>query len=278
MSILSKTINVVQPYQSERLNSPAIISIPPQHWAGFQELVQRGSNLWPDASPEIKEFADRVTVGRVQQDYYSQANVPSPVPTLQLKDKIMIDPEMMQAQAINLQEDYSNQLDKIPVRVAETSKMFATKQVQAPVWSFANAIAAFNSMYKMPSNEHDNVAASAARLRQFKKMILDEVSEIDLILEKLDNPDSSNGYPQKLNFMTDLADLLGDIQVFCASEMKRFNIPIDATLRIIMDSNFSKLQADGTALFVDGKLQKGPNYWKPEPMIEEMLKLWYGQV
>lgn len=81
-----------------------------------------------------------------------------------------------------------------------------------------------------------------------------------------------------MEIFTELADLLGDIQVFCASEMKRFDIPLDATLRIIMDSNSSKLQADGTALFVDGKLQKGPNYWKPEPMIEEMLRHYYDQV
>jgi hypothetical protein len=35
----------------------------------FQELVQRATNLWPDAHPEVKEFADIVTEGRVLQDY-----------------------------------------------------------------------------------------------------------------------------------------------------------------------------------------------------------------
>lgn len=44
----------------------------------FQELVQRGTNLWPDATPEIKEFADRITnnlygaEGAVMQDYKAQ--------------------------------------------------------------------------------------------------------------------------------------------------------------------------------------------------------------
>lgn len=42
-------------------------------WKHFQELIQRGSNLWPDAPPEIKEFADLVTNGKVMQDYYRQA-------------------------------------------------------------------------------------------------------------------------------------------------------------------------------------------------------------
>ena len=43
-----------------------------KEWKAFQELIQRGANLWPDAPPEIKEFADKVTVGHVQQDYYQQ--------------------------------------------------------------------------------------------------------------------------------------------------------------------------------------------------------------
>ena len=38
----------------------------------FRELVQRGSNLWPDAPPEIKELADLITIGKIQQDYRSQ--------------------------------------------------------------------------------------------------------------------------------------------------------------------------------------------------------------
>lgn len=41
-------------------------------WPQFQELVQRGANLWPDAPPAIKEFADLVTTGKVQQDYRAQ--------------------------------------------------------------------------------------------------------------------------------------------------------------------------------------------------------------
>lgn len=35
----------------------------------FQELVQRGSNLWPDAPAQIKRLADLVTSGKVMQDY-----------------------------------------------------------------------------------------------------------------------------------------------------------------------------------------------------------------
>lgn len=44
-------------------------------------------------------------------------------------------------------------------------------------------------------------------------------------------------------------------------------------LRIIMDSNFSKLGPDGEPLYDErGKLLKGPGYWKPEPKIAEYLR------
>jgi hypothetical protein len=43
-------------------------------------------------------------------------------------------------------------------------------------------------------------------------------------------------------------------------------------LQIIMDSNASKLGADGKPIYdANGKFLKGPNYWKPEPKIRELL-------
>ena len=35
----------------------------------FQELIQRGSNLWPDAPACVKQIADLVTSGRIMQSY-----------------------------------------------------------------------------------------------------------------------------------------------------------------------------------------------------------------
>jgi len=45
----------------------------PESIENFKQLIQRGANLWPDAQPEIKEFADLITNGRIFQDYGSQA-------------------------------------------------------------------------------------------------------------------------------------------------------------------------------------------------------------
>ena len=47
---------------------------------------------------------------------------------------------------------------------------------------------------------------------------------------------------------------------------------LEAVLQIIMDSNASKLGADGKPIYdANGKFLKGPNYWKPEPKIRELL-------
>lgn len=51
-------------------------------WKDFQELIQRGANLWPDAPPHIKELADLITNGKVMQDYHRQAGLPITNPML----------------------------------------------------------------------------------------------------------------------------------------------------------------------------------------------------
>jgi predicted HAD superfamily Cof-like phosphohydrolase len=43
-------------------------------------------------------------------------------------------------------------------------------------------------------------------------------------------------------------------------------------LDVIMDSNESKLGADGKPIYdANGKFLKGPNYWRPEPRIKALL-------
>jgi hypothetical protein len=41
----------------------------PESVAKFKQLVQRATNLWPDADPEIKEFADLVTNADIVKQY-----------------------------------------------------------------------------------------------------------------------------------------------------------------------------------------------------------------
>lgn len=133
---------------------------------------------------------------------------------------------------------------------------------------FQSRIIAFNNMYGLPTPTVPGLlpgGATAERLRRFKEILLDEVAEVDAILASLDNEDDAK-------VLANIADWLGDIQVYCASEMRKFGLNNDDVLSIIMDSNFSKLGADGQPIIANGKVQKGPNYWKPEPMLESMIE------
>lgn len=158
--------------------------------------------------------------------------------------------------------------------------------------SFEAMILYFNGMYKLPispipgtdaelqwqkekfpeRNLQSNIEASCKRMIDFFGTILaNELREHEDIVAKLEEGNDAP-YESDIAFLTDLADLLSDIIVYCASEMVRYGIPIQDTLRIIMDSNFSKLDENGNPIYdATGKVMKGPNYWKPEPKIMAML-------
>lgn len=139
---------------------------------------------------------------------------------------------------------------------------------------FQQNIARFNAMYRLPVSDSPTVDIGqplTQRLKDFKHVLTEELEEIDDIIEQT-RAHESPSQEQTLDVLTNLADLLGDIQVYCASEMAKFGIPIDDTLGIIMQSNFSKLDSNQQPIYdARGKVLKGPSYWKPEPKIREML-------
>lgn len=134
--------------------------------------------------------------------------------------------------------------------------------------SFAERIAAMNAMYKLPANDRPALPADVVdRLTKFKATLLDEVHEIDEIVEL-----SKNG-GAAIDIAVAMADLLGDIMVYCRSEALKYGLPLEEVLELIMDSNESKLGADGKPIYdANGKFLKGPNYWKPEPKIKALLE------
>lgn len=135
--------------------------------------------------------------------------------------------------------------------------------------TFSQDIETFNGIYKLPVNGKPTLDVGVPiveRLQAFKSILSEEIDEIDEIIHAVERQAPA------LEVLTMLADLLGDIQVYCASEMAKFGIPQDQVLAIIMQSNFSKLGADGKPIYDGrGKVQKGPNYWKPEPRIQALL-------
>ena len=133
---------------------------------------------------------------------------------------------------------------------------------------FHERIAAMNAMYKLPANDKPAIPAEVAdRLVKFKATLMDEVHEIDEIVAL-----AKQG-ADPLTLAVAIADLLGDVIVYCRSEALKYGLPLEAVLDIIMDSNESKLGADGKPIYdANGKFLKGPNYWKPEPKIQALLE------
>lgn len=132
---------------------------------------------------------------------------------------------------------------------------------------FKDRIYAMNEMYKLPISSAPTLLEDpASRLKKFKATLMDEVHEIDEIVQKIENSESD------IEVKVAIADLLGDVIVYCRSEALKYGIPLEEVLDIIMDSNESKLGGDGKPIYDEnGKFLKGPNYWKPEPKIKALL-------
>jgi predicted HAD superfamily Cof-like phosphohydrolase len=136
-----------------------------------------------------------------------------------------------------------------------------------------------NQRYKLDAIDVSSWLAVVKRLDQFKDILDKEFTELGDIAILADTADDSNwGTPGEhgqlpVKVVVQMADLLGDIVVYCASEAMRWGIPLPAILMIIMASNTSKLGADGKPIInpENGKFEKGPFYWKPEPAIEYLM-------
>ena len=133
---------------------------------------------------------------------------------------------------------------------------------------FSERLALMTAMDRLPANARPTLPDDTAeRLVKFKATLMDEVHEIDDIAAMV-----AKGADQA-DVLTAIADLLGDVIVYCRSEALKYGLPLEDVLAVIMDSNESKLGADGNPIYdANGKFLKGPNYWKPEPKIKALLQ------
>jgi len=141
--------------------------------------------------------------------------------------------------------------------------------------TFKELIKEFNSMYGLDVNDNPTLP-TLERLKNFKSILSEEVEEINGIIENYEDSLNENQELEKekeMELMTDISDVLGDLVVYIRSEATKYGIGLEETLDIIMQSNFSKLGEDGKPIYDErGKVMKGPNYWKPEPKIQKLLK------
>jgi predicted HAD superfamily Cof-like phosphohydrolase len=132
----------------------------------------------------------------------------------------------------------------------------------------------FNEMYRLPSNDAPT-PLGPERVRHFQDILGEELREGDDLATRYERLLAERGELDRdgaLDILTEMGDWLGDIIVYCASEARRWGLPLAPVLDTIMQSNFSKLGADGQPIYdARGKVMKGPDYWKPEPRIRELL-------
>lgn len=130
-------------------------------------------------------------------------------------------------------------------------------------------IRAMNKMYELPLSEAPSLDSyTASRLTNFIKILAEEIKEGEEVRDQMSyDPTMSD-----LEHLVNLADWFADMIVYSYSEAARCGIPLAEVLHIVMDSNESKLCEDGKPIKDErGKFLKGPNYWKPEPKIRELL-------
>ena len=143
---------------------------------------------------------------------------------------------------------------------------------------FYQDVQRFNEIYKLPTPDGPTLLP-VDRIRNFQEILAEEVDEGADLAAKYEGLLAQAGGEAalddeaRLEVLGDMADWLGDVVVYCASEARRWGLPLERILQVIMESNFSKLDAQGLPIYdARGKVMKGPNYWKPEPKLRELLR------
>ena len=84
---------------------------------------------------------------------------------------------------------------------------------------------------------------------------------IDLIKEELDELNEA----MKNKDLLEVADALTDILYVTYGAGHAFGIDLDKCFNEVQSSNMSKLDSNGKPIYnADGKVMKGPNYFKPD--------------
>lgn len=109
----------------------------------------------------------------------------------------------------------------------------------------------------------DNIAIQGFIKKKLWDMQLDLIEEeasefFEAAEDLMDSPDDMD---MRIHLVKELSDLVFVCYQFAAA----FNIDLDEAMSRVFESNMSKLDENGQAIFrEDGKVLKGPNYRKPD--------------
>lgn len=146
---------------------------------------------------------------------------------------------------------------------------------------FNEDVERMNKMFDLPVRQSIELDKDlATKLYKLHNTLTDEVNELLDITEILDKPELSTimgksaKYPEvTIDHYVALADLLGDIVVYCASEAQKYGIYLPEVLQAIMESQWSKLGTNGEVIKDENdKFLKGENYKPPEEAIKRLLQ------
>lgn len=115
-----------------------------------------------------------------------------------------------------------------------------------------NAVRDFHDAFKIPNSERPNTSLSEDEIMLRYRLMAEENDEY---LEAAKNSD-----------MVEIADALGDqLYILCGTILRHgMQDVIEDIFKEIQASNMSKLGEDGNPIYrEDGKVMKGPNYFKP---------------
>lgn len=104
------------------------------------------------------------------------------------------------------------------------------------------------------------------------KSVEDLMTQIVAVLNEGRSKGKTDAQSMSEFALVSMADWLADMRVYIESEALKYGLPLTSILSVVMGSNFTKLGADGQPIKDEhGKVQKGPNFQKPEPAIHALL-------
>ena len=136
---------------------------------------------------------------------------------------------------------------------------FSSMEKKLSLQNVINAVREFHDAFKIPNSDKPNASLTQEEVMLRYRLMAEENDEY---LEAA-----------KAGDMVEIADALGDqLYILCGTILRHgMHDIIEDVFTEIQASNMSKLGADGKPIYrEDGKVLKGPNYFKPN--LNQFLK------
>jgi len=132
------------------------------------------------------------------------------------------------------------------------SSEFRSMKNKLSLQNVINAVREFHDAFKIPNSDRPNASLKEEEVMLRYRLMAEENDEY------LD--------AAKTGDIVEIADALGDqLYILCGTILRHgMHNVIEEVFKEIQSSNMSKLGADGMPIYrEDGKVMKGPNYFKP---------------